>query len=78
MSKINEQKLYMLHFYLNVIYMTDLVEIKYLIIDDIIDKRIKKRIYNENMMRKKKEKKRLMIEQIKKERQENSLFFDKF
>lgn len=58
--------------------MTDLVEIKYLIIDDLIDKRIKKRIYNENMMRKKKEKKRLMIEQIKKERQENSLFFDKF
>jgi hypothetical protein len=78
MSKINEQKLYMLHFYLNVIYMTDLVEIKYLIIDNLIDKRIKKRIYNENMMRKKKEKKRLMIEQIKKERQENSLFFDKF
>lgn len=56
--------------------MRDLVEIQSLIVGDLIDRRIKKRIYNENMIRKRKEKKRLMIEQIKKERQENSLIFN--
>jgi hypothetical protein len=38
----------------------------------------KKIIYNQNYKRKLKEKKRLMIEQIKKERQENSLLFNHF
>jgi hypothetical protein len=62
--------------------MIDLIEIKSLILNDIIDKRaekkIKQRINYENYKQKNKEKKRLIIEQIKKERQENSLIFNQF
>ena len=44
--------------------------------DTILDeKKIRNRIYNQRYVEKKKEKKRLMIEQIKKERAENSLLF---
>jgi len=56
--------------------MIDIVEIKSLILNDLIDKRAKKRIYNQTQKLRKKEKKRVMIEQIKKERAENSLLFD--
>jgi hypothetical protein len=58
--------------------MIDIVEIKSLILNDLIDKRAKKRIYNQTQKLRKKEKKRLIIEQIKKERQENSLIFNQF
>jgi hypothetical protein len=62
--------------------MIDLIEIKSLILNDLIDKRaekkIKQRINYENYKQKNKEKKRQMIEQIKKERQENSLIFNQF
>jgi len=56
--------------------MIDIVEIKSLILNDLIDKRAKKKIYNQTQKLRKKEKKRVMIEQIKKERAENSLLFD--
>lgn len=58
--------------------MTDLIEIKYFFIDDLIDKKKKQRIHYENYKQRLKEKKRQLIEQIKKERQENSLIFNQF
>lgn len=58
--------------------MTDLIEIKYFFIDDLIDKKKKQRIHYENYKQRHKEKKRQLIEQIKKERQENSLIFNQF
>jgi len=58
--------------------MTDIEKIKEYFIIDLITKIEKKRIYNQNYKQKNKEKKRQMIEQIKKERQENSLIFNQF
>lgn len=59
--------------------MTDISEIKYFFINDLIEKQnTYNRVYYDNMKKKKKEKKRQMIEQIKKERQENSLIFNQF
>lgn len=56
--------------------MTDIEKIKEYLVIDLIKKMEKKRIYNQNHKKKYKEKKRLLIEQIKKERQENSLIFN--
>ena len=56
--------------------MTDIEKIKEYLVIDLIKKIEKKRIYNQNYKKKYKEKKRLLIEQIKKERQENSLIFN--
>lgn len=56
--------------------MTDIEKIKEYLVIDLIKKMEKKRIYNQNYKKKYKEKKRLLIEQIKKERQENSLIFN--
>jgi len=58
--------------------MTDIEKIKEYFIIDLITKIEKKKIYNQNYKQKNKEKKRQMIEQIKKERQENSLIFNQF
>lgn len=58
--------------------MTDIEKIKEYFVIDVIEKNEKKRIYNQNYKQKNKEKKRQMIEQIKKERQENSLIFNQF
>lgn len=62
--------------------MKSIEEIKYLLVCDHIDrlteKKMKKRIYNETYKTKLKEKKRQMIEEIKKQRQENSVLFDNF
>jgi len=58
--------------------MTDIEKIKEYFIIDLITKIEKKRIHNQNYKQKNKEKKRQMIEQIKKERQENSLIFNQF
>lgn len=55
--------------------MTDIEKIKEYFVIDITEK---KRIYNQTYKQKNKEKKRQMIEQIKKERQENSLIFNQF
>jgi len=70
--------LYLLYFYLNIVYMTNLEEIKYFFIEDLIKKKQQKKIWNQTYKQKNKEKKRQMIEQIKKERQENSLIFNQF
>ena len=58
--------------------MTDIEKIKEYFVIDLIEKNEKKRIYNQTYKQKNKEKKRQMIEQIKKERQENSLIFNQF
>lgn len=58
--------------------MTTLEEIKYFFIEDLIKKKQQKKIWNQTYKQKNKEKKRQMIEQIKKERQENSLIFNQF
>lgn len=58
--------------------MTDLEEIKYFFIQDLIKKKQQKKIWDHNYHLRKKEKKRQLIEQIKKERQENSLIFNQF
>jgi len=58
--------------------MTNLEEIKYFFIEDLIKKKQQKKIWNQTYKQKNKEKKRQMIEQIKKERQENSLIFNQF
>ena len=58
--------------------MTDIEKIKEYFVIDLIEKNEKKRIYNQTYNQKNKEKKRQMIEQIKKERQENSLIFNQF
>lgn len=58
--------------------MTDIEKIKEYFVIDLITKIEKKRIYNQNYKQKFKEKKRQLIEQIKKERQENSLIFNQF
>lgn len=58
--------------------MTDIEKIKEYFVIDVIEKNEKKRIYNQNYKQKNKEKKRQMIEQIKKERRENSLIFNQF
>ena len=56
--------------------MTDIEKIKEYFVIDLITKIEKKRIYNQNYKQKFKEKKRQLIEQIKKERQENSLILN--
>lgn len=57
--------------------MTDILKIKSFFVNDLIEKNnTYNKIYYENVKRKRKEKKRLLIEQIKKERQENSLIFN--
>lgn len=54
-----------------------MTDISSFFVDDLIEKNnTYNKIYYENMKRKRKEKKRLLIEQIKKERQENSLIFN--
>lgn len=58
--------------------MTDIEKIKEYFVIDVIEKNEKKRIYNQSYKQKNKEKKRQMIEQIKKERRENSLIFNQF
>lgn len=54
-----------------------MTDIKSFFVNDLIEKNnTYNKIYYENMKRRRKEKKRQMIEQIKKERQENSLIFN--
>lgn len=54
----------------------DLEEMKYFFIEDLIRKKQQKKIWDHNYHLRKKEKKRQLIEQIKKERQENSLILN--
>lgn len=55
----------------------ELLDLKTFFVCDLIEKNTTyNRTYYENRKRKYKEKKRLLIEQIKKERQENSLIFN--
>jgi len=56
--------------------MIDLEKLKEFFIQDLIEKKEMKKIYDHRHHLKKKEKKRQQIEQIKKERQENSLIFN--
>lgn len=54
----------------------DLKNLKIYILFVLFQKTESKRIYNQTQRQRRKEKKRLMIEQIKEERKENSLLFD--
>jgi len=67
---------YLQYFYLQVIYMESLEEVKSFFVRDLINKQIKRKYHHMLEKRRRKEKKRLLIEQIKKERQENSLIFN--
>lgn len=58
--------------------MKSLEEIKDFFIQDLIDKKVKRKYHHELEKQRRKEKKRQLIEQIKKERQENSLIFNQF
>lgn len=56
--------------------MIDIVEVKSLILNDLIKKKEKKRMYNQTQKERRKEKKRALIEKIKNERLENALILD--
>lgn len=56
--------------------MDKLEEIKDFFIQDLIEKQLRRKYHHELEKQRRKEKKRLMIEQIKKERQENSLILN--
>jgi hypothetical protein len=56
--------------------MIDLKNFKKFILMAIIQKKYQMKIWDKNKKQRRKEKKRLMIEQIKEERKENSLLFD--
>jgi len=58
--------------------MIDIVEIKSLFLNDLIEKKMKKRMYNQTQKERRKEKKRQLIEKIKEERLKNSIIFDNF
>jgi hypothetical protein len=59
--------------------MKDLLDIKNLLIDDLIEiKRTKIKIYNQTQKERRKEKKRQLIEKIKEERLKNSIILDNF
>jgi|LakMenE01Jun11ns_1017448.scaffolds.fasta_scaffold9538431_2 hypothetical protein len=59
--------------------MKTISDIKNLLIEDFIEKKRNKiKMYNQTQKERKREKKRQMIEEIKKQRQENSVLFDNF
>jgi hypothetical protein len=58
--------------------MINLIEIKSVLFDDILEKKKKQRINYENMKQRRKEKKRQLIEKIKEERLKNSIILDNF
>lgn len=70
--------LYLLYFYLDLSYIMDIVDVQCLILNDLIEKKMKKRMYNQTQKERRKEKKRKLIEKIKEERLNNSLIFEKF
>ena len=58
--------------------MIDIVEIQSFFLNDLIEKKMKKRIYNQTQKERRKEKKRQLIEKIKEERLKNSIILDNF
>lgn len=70
--------LYLQYFYLDLSYIMDIVDVQCLILNDLIEKKMKKRIYNQTQKERRKEKKRKLIEKIKEERINNSLLFENF
>jgi hypothetical protein len=70
--------LYLAYFYLDSIYMIDIVEIQSFFLNDLIEKKMKKRMYNQTQKERRKEKKRQLIEKIKEERLKNSIILDNF
>jgi hypothetical protein len=58
--------------------MIDIVEIQSFFLNDLIEKKMKKRMYNQTQKERRKEKKRQLIEKIKEERLKNSIILDNF
>jgi hypothetical protein len=58
--------------------MKDILDVKILLNDDLIKKKMKIKMYNETQKERRKEKKRKLIEKIKEERINNSLIFEEF